>query len=143
MNDFEIGGKNFKIGKLNAFKQFHIVRRISPILADLLPAVKEFQKFQKRKDDEKSEAERLDEMAVVLAPILTGFSKLNDADSEFVLLGLLSSVEMKGPGGAWAKISNGTMMMFDDLDLSIMLQIAGRVFVSNLAGFFHVLPQVS
>lgn len=143
VTEFELGSRKFKIGKLNTFKQFHIVRRISPILADLLPAIKEVQKFQKKKEEQKTEVEKFDELATILGPVLTGFSKLNDEDSEFVLLGLLSCVEVQGPGNIWAKVSTGTQLMFDDLDLPALLQIGGRVFVANLSGFFAALPQVS
>ena len=142
MTEFEINGRKFKVGKLNAFKQFHIVRRISPVLADLLPAIKDFQRFQKVQGN-KTEDQKLDEVATVLGPILTGFSKLKDADSEFVLLGLLSVAEMNGPGPGWSKVATDSMLMIQDLELPILLQIAGRVFLENLASFFRVLPQVS
>jgi hypothetical protein len=44
--DFSIGTRNFKLGKLDAFKQFHIVRRIGPLLSELLPAMKDMGKSQ-------------------------------------------------------------------------------------------------
>ena len=36
-NDFEIGGRQFKLNKIDAIKQFHVARRVSPILGDLMP----------------------------------------------------------------------------------------------------------
>lgn len=141
MNEFELNGRKFKIGKLNAFKQFHIVRRIAPILADLLPAIGEMQKLQKIKSN-KTEAESFDEMAKVLAPLLTGFSKLSDQDSEFVLFGLLSCVETHSMG-AWSYVVRDSMLMSQDLELPALIQIAGRSFMANLSSFFAVLPAVS
>lgn len=131
--DFEIGGRKFKLGKMNTFKQFHIVRRISPILADMLPAIKDLQ-------IKSGKAETFEETAKILAPILTGFSKLSDADSEFVLYGLLSSVEAQ-INGAWAKVATDSMLMIQDMELPTLLQIAGRAFIHNLTGFFAALPQ--
>lgn len=37
--DFKIGDREFKLNKIDAFKQFHLVRRVGPLLADLLPAM--------------------------------------------------------------------------------------------------------
>lgn len=140
MSDFEIGGRKFKTGKMNVFKQFHVVRRISPILSDLVPAIGEIQKLAK--GGEKTESEKFDEMAVILSPFLSGFSKLSDADSEFLLYGLLSSVEVQ-INGAWMKVATDTMLMVQDMELPALLQIAGRAFVFNLQGFFAVLPATS
>ena len=136
--DFEIGSKKFKLCKIDAFKQFHIVRRIGPLLADLLPAMKDAQKLKSL--DSLSESDKLDQLAKFAAPIMLGLSKLSDQDADLVLFGLLSSVEVQQPGGNWAKVSTQTMLMMQDLELPILLQIAGRAFMFNLAGFFAGLP---
>ena len=132
-------GVKFKIGKLNAFKQFHLVRRIAPILADLLPAIQDLQKASKGKSP--LDSDNFEETAKILAPILTGFSKLSDQDSEFVLYGLLSCVEVQ-LGPSWAKVSTDSMLMVQDMELPMLLQIAGRSFMANLSNFFVVLPTV-
>lgn len=139
--DFEIGGRKFKLGKMNTFKQFHIVRRISPILADLLPEITNLQKISKD-DASKSETEKFENTAKVLAPLLTGFSRLSDKDSEFVLYGLLACVEVN-LNGAWSKVATESMLMVQDMELPTLLQIAGRAFMFNLSGFFAVLPTVT
>lgn len=140
-NDFELGERKFKLRKLNAFKQFHIVRRIAPVLADILPAIGSLQKISST-DSKKSETEKFEESAIVLTPILKGFSKLSDQDSEFLLFGLLSSVEVQ-TGAVWSKVATENMLMMQDLELPALLQIAGRAFMFNLSGFFSVLPQLS
>ena len=138
-NSFEIGGRNFKLNKINAFRQFHIVRRIGPILSDLLPTIKDSQKLQK--SESLSEAEKLDSLAKIATPIMTGLSKLSDTDSDYVLFGLLESVEIQQTTGNWAKVMVNSMLMMQDLDLPVLLQIAGRAFVFNLSNFFSGLPQ--
>lgn len=140
-SEFEIGGKRFKLRKLNAFKQFHVVRRVAPLLADLLPVMGSIQKITKP-DNGKTEAEKFEESAKILAPIMTGFSKLSDQDSEFLLYGLLSSIEMQN-GNVWSKVATENILMMQDLELPILLNLAGRAFMFNLSGFFSVLPQVS
>lgn len=139
--DFEIGGRKFKLCKIDAFKQFHIVRRIGPLLSDLLPAMKGMQN-QKNIED-LPEGDKLDLIAKFAGPIMNGLSKLPDADADLVLFGLLSAVEVQQAAGNWAKVSTSSMLMIQDLELSVLLQLAGRAFMFNLAGFFGALPQKS
>ncbi len=139
-NSFDFAGRKFKLSKINALKQFHIVRRIAPILGELGPMMVQMGKSKKA---ELSEDDRLDAMAKVIAPIMNGLSKLTDQDANLVLTGLLGAVEMQQSSGNWAKLANGDNLMFDDLELPVMLNAAGRAFVFNMAGFFAVLPQVS
>ncbi len=140
--DFEINGKKFKLNKIDAFKQFHIVRRIAPILADLIPAMKGMASAQKNLVSA-SEDEKFEVFAGLAAPLLNGLSKLSDTDANLVLHGLLASVEMSQEPAGWARISNGEMLMFQSLELPTLLQIAGRAFMFNMTGFFALMPQVS
>lgn len=135
--EFELGGRKFKIGRMNTFKQFHVVRRLAPLLGELLPALTEIQKKQGKL--QKSDIENLEDTAKILQPILAGFSKLSDGDSEFVLYGLLSCVEVQ-LGNSWAKVATENMLMVQDLELPALLQIAGRAFMANLSSFFALLP---
>ncbi len=139
--DFEINGRKFKLLKIDAFKQFHIVRRIAPLLADLLPAMKDVKSVKSL--ESVSESEKLDQMAKVVGPVMMGLSKLSDADADLVLFGLLASVEVQQPAGNWARVSTNSMLMMQDLELPILLQIAGRAFAYNLSGFFTELPRQS
>lgn len=140
-NQFSLGGKEYKLGKLDAFKQFHIMRRVGPILSDLLPAL-QAEKFLDGKDiDKMSTDEKLDMVGKFVTPIMTGFSKLSDQDADFVLMGLLQAVEIKGPVGNWAKMATPAGLMFQDHELPTLIQLAGRAFMFNLTGFFAALPQ--
>jgi hypothetical protein len=60
-----------------------------------------------------------------------------------VLFGLLASVEVQQAAGNWARVSSNSMLMIQDIELPILLQIAGRAFMFNLAGFFGALPHQS
>lgn len=138
--DFQAGGKSFKLNKIDAFKQFHIVRRMGPILGDIIPVA---QKLHKMKRENMSEEETMESIAALSAPIMTGISKLSDEDSNKVLLGLCSSVEMQQASGNWARVATDAGLMFQDLDLPTLLQIAGRAFMYNVSGFFASMPQTS
>lgn len=140
--DFEIGTKKFKLCKIDALKQFHITRRIGPILSDLLPSMKDapsvIRKLQN--SEQMTESEKLDEMAKFIGPVMTGFSKLSDEDANFVLFSLLSSVEVQQASGNWAKVVQGEMLMIQDMPFPMMMQVAARAFGYNLSGFFDALP---
>lgn len=140
--DFQVNGISFKLNKIDAIKQFHIVRRIAPILADLLPAMGEVAKLNKP-ESVMSESEKFDQIAKMATPIMSGLSKLSDQDSNKVLYGLLSSVEMQQSSGGWAWVANDSAIMFQDLELPTLFQLAGRAFVYNMAGFFKLLPSAS
>lgn len=137
--DFELNGRNFKLSKIDAFKQFHIVRRIGPILSEILPAMRGFKDV--KNFDSFTESEKLESITQLAAPFLVGISKLSDADAELVLYGLLSAVETQQPQGNWAKIVINSMLMFQDMELPVLMQIAAKSFAFNLSGFFSGLPQ--
>lgn len=135
-NSFELNGRKFKLNKIDPFKQFHVVRRIAPILSEMLPSMK----GAAAKDiDKLSEEEKLDLVTKFAGPIMMGLSRLSDADADYVLYCLLSSVEMQQSAGNWAKVATNSMLMLQDLELAQLLNIGGRAFMFNLSGFFAVL----
>lgn len=138
--DFQIGARSFKLNKIDAFKQFHIVRRLAPIITDLIPILSQIKNV---KDEGLSQEEKLAEFGRMLSPLTMGLSKLSDEDSDKVLKGLLSAVEIKQDQGNWSKIVVDSQIMFTNLELPVLLMAAGRSFVFNMSGFFDVLPQVS
>lgn len=138
--DFEIGGRSFKLHKIDAMKQFHVVRRVGPILAELVPAMKGAASKGAVTIDKMSEDEKLEAIAKFIGPIMNGLSKLNDADAELVLRNLLSAVEIKQTTGNWARVATPEVILMGDLEFPILMQVAGRAFMYNLSGFFAALP---
>ena len=114
--DFAINGVNYKASKLPAIKQFHIVRRVAPLLAGMA-------------DKDKA-----------LEGIMNGIGSLKDEDANYILFGLLACVEREQSGHGWAKVSVGESLMFQDIDLGVMFQIATKAFMENYQGFFNALP---
>lgn len=137
-NRFEFGNRKFSLTKLDAFKQFHIVRRMGPTLTEVLP---ELQKIAGIKDfDGLPEDKKMEKLAKLATPFMTGLSKLSDEDSNYVLHGLLGSVQMNA-NGAWVPVYSNGNLMVADLELPALLNLAGRAFFYNLSGFFSALPQ--
>lgn len=133
-----VGGREFVISKMDAFKQFHVVRRLGPILGDIIPVAKKIKSVDAGTEDEKFGA-----IAEVIKPIMDGLSKLSDEDANKVLLSLLSCVEVKQVHGNWARLVVSDNLMIQDMDLPTMLQVAGQAFAFNLQSFFTIAPQVS
>jgi len=136
--DFQVGDREFKLSKIDPFKQFHIVRRLGPILGDIIPVAQKI-KGKLSGDSTGSEEDKFQAIAELAKPVMDGISKLSDEDANRVLLGLLNSVEMKQqPKGNWARIARDENIMIQDLELPVLLQVAGRAFAYNLSSFFSI-----
>lgn len=122
--EVQAGGKTYRVGKLDALLQFHVMRRLAPVLPKLA-------------------AMQGNDLAAALEPIAQGVAGMTDADSEYIIKTCLSVAERKQPGGGWAALTVNGAMMFEDLDMAAMLTLVWHVLQHNLSGFFADLPLVS
>lgn len=125
--EFKIGENTYRAGKMNAMKQFHVARRIAPVVGSLVALTRG--------------APAMDE---ILQPIAEAIAKLSDGDCEYVLGACLSAVQRQS-GQGWAAVWDSRVgrLMFEDIDLPAMIQIATRVLQDNLAPFFSGLQSGS
>ncbi len=114
--DFIVGGVNYKAAKLPAIKQFHLIRRLAPVMANLT------------NPDEAIEG------------IANAIGELKDEEANYVLFGLLGCVEREQPPHGWAKITVGESIMFQEIDLVELMQIAAKSFQANFGDFLGKLP---
>lgn len=126
MSDFTISGQNYKSGKMDAFTQFHVSRRLAPVFTDLQSAF----------TDGAADWTKGVDAAV------GAISKMSDADSEYVLKSCLN-VTQRQVGQAWSPVQVQGRMQYQDIDMSVMLQIAWRVLQENLSPFLTGLPGLS
>ena len=139
--DFSVGDKKFKLSKIDALKQFHIVRRLGPILGDIIPIA---QSIRRVKLTDMNEEDQFSLTSKLIAPFMVGISKLSDADAQLVLLGLCSAVEIYQPEyNTWGKVAGSETLSFSNLGLPLLLRIAAQSFMYNLSDFFALAPQVS
>lgn len=137
---------DYSFGKIDAIQQFHIVRKVAPIVGDLLAVIsnsgviKSGQKLEGMKLDDID----FDALAKDLGPLLTTLAKLPEEDVNFVLFSLLKSVQRKATsaGGYSPIMTSQNHFMFEDIknDLQLMMSIVGHAFVHNLSGFISALP---
>jgi hypothetical protein len=129
--EFSIDNKDFRAGKLDAFKQFHLSRKIAPVIPSLIPL---FMQISKDSDLTKD----LDLLAELLQPFADGIADLSDESSEYIMATCLSVVKMK-QGETWVPIWNnsGKVCMFDDIDLGMMMRICMQVIQDSLGSFIQ------
>jgi hypothetical protein len=122
--EFELEGQTYRVNKIDARSQFHIVRRLAPVIGELAPAL------QGGKGG-------LD----ALPPLANAIAKLSDADADYCLFGLLKALSRKQPQGTgWGPVTTGELLMYDDITMPTMLQLAWRAMSHNMQGFFAALP---
>lgn len=131
MSELAIGGNNYRIGKLTPFQQFHIARRLAPVLFALGSSAE--QAADKLRAS--IEGQGLDTLSVY-GPVADVLSKMSDADSEYVL-GTCLAVVHRQQGASWAAVhAQGGGLMFQDIGLAEMMQLAVAVLKENLGNFF-------
>lgn len=128
---FDINGESYQATKLDAFKQFHLSRKIAPVLPTLFPL---FFEISRGKDLTKD----MDGLAAMLQPFADSLADLSDEHSEYVLRTCLSAVRRK-QGEKWVPVwsESAKACMFDDMDLGVMMQVAMNVIQDSLGSFIQ------
>lgn len=122
--EFETEGRTYRVNKIDARSQFHIVRRLAPVLGQIAPAVQ----------GGKGGMDALPALADAIA-------KLSDDDADYVLFGLLKVISRKQDQGlGWGPVATGTVLMYDDITMPTMLKLAWQALSHNMSGFFAALP---
>jgi hypothetical protein len=126
--EFEINGQHYRCTKMDTFKQFHVSRRLMPVLGGLASAA----------SAESEAANEQGDIATFMQPIAEAVSQMSDADCDFILQSCLAVVQIQ-QGNGWANVTavGGKTILFDHIDLGTMLKIATNVIQDNLGGFFH------
>ena len=131
MADLVVNGEQYRTGKLTAFQQFHIARRLAPVFFALGGV-----RGRVEQAAQVTDAPDVDTLLEAFEPLAEAVSQLSDADSEYVLKAcFLVGAKQQGP--AWAPLlaPNGALM-FQDMDLKTMMQIVITTVQENLGGFF-------
>lgn len=134
MVEFEIDGRQFRFDKLPAMQQFHVSRKISPLIPPLLPI---FVQIQKDTSSGVSVKDDLDKIAPMLQPFADGLAQMSDEASEYVFNACLGIVRYKH-GDNWIPLwsTTGKVVMVEELnDPSLLLRLVVRVIQDSLAPF--------
>lgn len=111
--EVEIGGSLYTVSKLpNAIKQMHIMRRILPLLSGMTGV----------------------DTTDSIKSIFENIGSIKDEDFEYILFGLLENVKKKDTvSGLWVSLTSGNTLMFQDIDLMTLLDIAKESAMENFA----------
>jgi hypothetical protein len=136
VQEFDVYGKTYRIGKLNAFQQFHITRRLFPVSKALGSGLD----FLREQGGAKAMQEKGVNFLHLVEPLGEALARMSNEDSEYIINTALSIVQRKQGEGVWAPVQSAPgHFQFDDIELPQMLAITWRVLRQNLAGFFFEL----
>lgn len=142
MIDINVGQHAYVIGKLDAFAQFHVSRRIAPVIPTIAPLIQEVAKGNLQDIAKKLELGEVDiseigdlkPLAEAAIPFADALAAMSDEHANYVINTCLSVVKRKTDSGAAAVCRNGSIM-FDDLELGEMLPLVIAVLRSSLGNF--------
>lgn len=156
--DLKIAGKDYRTNKLNAREQFHVSRRLMPILVARLDGLRALavavgvpgaaevdaaaRAEQRTPEEQATDAKSLaaDEALVAsFLPVANAMAKMPQADVDYVLdvcLGVCQRLE----GQQFAPVMANGRLMYQDLDMAGMMQLVQAVVTENCGNFFPVPP---
>lgn len=128
--DFEVGGHKYRSMKLDAFRQFHIARKLAPVIGAIAPALQA--------------AEKGDGWSALL-PLAQVISTLPEEDCNFVLQACLAATQRQVGNVGWQPVWNvsAKALQFEDIGLVEMIHIAVQVIQENLGNFTGALSPIS
>jgi hypothetical protein len=136
VSEATVNGSLYRIHKMDVLRQFHVARRLAPVLSGVIEALKAAGLDPvKLAADEAPVA--VDPFAMV-EPLSAVLAKVSDEDAEYIIGACLQCVmraQPSGTGYAAVWVPRGGLM-FHDMQLPEMLQLVWKVLESNLIGFF-------
>jgi hypothetical protein len=139
MKETNVAGADYQIGKLDAFKQFHIFAKLAPIFASLGAGASEFKELPVSSNGERDLGPVLKVFAV---PLANAIADMNDEQRDKLIYVCLGCVSKK-VNGQWApvKASGSNALMFADIDGATLMMLTFEVIKENLSGFFSLLQR--
>lgn len=155
----EINGIEYTIGRLNAVDQFHVSRKIAPIVPKLMPIIAEVAKgdldkviasieASEKKVEVAADSSDVDEVAKQLvdnpdlndlnpladafSPLMEVFASMPVEDVDFIIYKCLSVVKRGG-----AVVCRNNTIMFDDIDMVQLLPLVIATIRINLGNFIQ------
>lgn len=136
--ELTINGNAYKTGRLTAKQQFHVARRLLPVVSALATAAAS---APKAPDAEVGVS--IDDNNSLITTLSDSMSRMPDKDCDYVLSVCLSCCQRQQPSGGWANVWNvaADQAQFADIDLSVMIQLVMATLQDNIGSFTAALPQ--
>lgn len=127
--EFELNGTAYRTSPLNVFDQLRVARKLLPLLGEALAE----RPLQQPAEDDPQDFSR------TIAGIAHALAAMSDEDVNAILHPCLAVVSRRQSRG-WAPVFRTGELMFTDIDLMTLLQLAGRVIEENLGNFLPATP---
>ena len=143
MAELEIGGNTYRINSMPAMTQFHVMRKLGPVLPGIVPVLAQAAAALPQADGQEdggamTTVDGVAAIAMAAQPLLDGLASMADADAEYVINHCLSAVMRRDAGGkSWSAVHRDGVTMFDDIDLMTSMQIVWAVLRENYTSFFR------
>ncbi|MDF3936660.1 phage tail assembly chaperone [Pseudomonas citronellolis] len=143
MAEFNVAGQTYRTAKIDAMRQFHLSRKIAPVIPALIPVFAKLAESQKAAGVKPLSGD-LAGMAAMFEPFAEAIAAMSDESAEYVM-GTCLSVVQRQQGTTWAPVWNERqkVLMFDDIDSGVMLQLAAFVVRESLGPFLAGLLSTS
>ncbi|MEA1228765.1 hypothetical protein ODQ17_05260 [Acinetobacter sp. IRS14] len=134
----EINGIEYTIGRLNAVDQFHVSRKVAPIVPKLMPIIAEVAKGDLAKaidsidGGKRGDLTDLQPLADSLSPLMEAFAQMPDEDVNYIIFKCLSVAKRGG-----AVVCRNNTIMFDDIDMTQLLPLVIATIRVNLGNFIQ------
>lgn len=126
----EVKGLTYRVNRLDVIQQFHVARKLAPVLAAMGVSL------VKLKDGEKVD---IDDFLPILGVIMQIMAAMPKEDVDYILSVSLACVQRDQGAGKWAAVSQttpqGMRLMFEDIELAEMLRLVLEVLRLNLSNF--------
>lgn len=139
--ELTIGTERYRVDKMDAIKQFHLSRKIGGVLFALGGVAASLRNLPKTEDGKLDVTE--DKAISAMGPVAQALGSMSEEDSNYVLSLCLGAVS-RAQGSGWARVlapGPQLKLMFNDIDLGVMMQLALAVIQENLGNFFPGLPE--
>lgn len=143
MTELEIGGNTYRINSMPAMTQFHVMRKLGPVLPGIVPVLAQAAATLPQGDSQEAggamtTVDGVAAIAMAAQPLLDGLASMADADAEYVINHCLSAVMRRDAGGkSWSAVHRDGVTMFDDIDMSSSMRLVWAVLRENYTAFFR------
>lgn len=136
--EIQIGESKYRTGKLNGWQQFHVSRKIAPLMFAYLEGAGGAVKSAVKNGTDPKDIS----LFSVVGPIADMLSKMSQEDSEYVMANCLS-VCHRAVGDSWQIVYalDGGFVM-NDIGFDVMVKLAVEVIKENLGNFTDALSEL-
>lgn len=135
MEPITVDEQQYQIGRLNPMMQFHVARKILPILTRAGLSLSTLKALSSENEDKASKDEAL---VAIMGPATEVLASMPTEDVDFVLATCLGVVKRRS-GDGWAPVwVHGAGLAFVDINMIAMIRLVVEVIKENMGGFFAV-----